>query len=62
MSDLYIVTVEDEKDGMFWDDPDGFDTLQEARLHALKKKPPTGYVTALYSCTLIETLFPEDSK
>ena len=56
MADLYIVTVEDEQDGTFWDDPDGYDSLREARLHALKKRPPNGYVTAIYSCQLVETV------
>lgn len=58
MADLYIVTVEDEQDGMFWDDPDGYYSLTDAQVAARKKRPPEGYVAAIYSCTLIETLTP----
>ena len=62
MADLYIVTVEDEQDGTFWDDPDGYDTLQDAKLAAIKKKPPMGYVAAVYECRLVETHQPNDPQ
>jgi hypothetical protein len=54
MADLYIVTVEHDQDGMFWDDPEGCDSLQEARLIALRKRPPPGHIAAIYSCNFIE--------
>lgn len=55
MADLYIVTVEDDQDGTFWDDPDGYDTLVEAKAAAIRKKPPRGYLAVVYACQVVET-------
>lgn len=56
MSDLYIVTVENADDGAFFEDPQAFDTEQEARAYAKKQPMPVGHVVAVYSCDLIVTM------
>ena len=55
---LYIVTVENDEDGVFHEDPAGFDTLHEAREYARKQPIPNGHVVAIYSCDLIESFEP----
>ena len=60
MPDLYMVTVEHDQDGMFWDDPVCWDSLIEARLFAQRKRPPPGHITAIYSCSFVEATGPDD--
>ena len=51
---MYLVTVEDEE-GMWFDDPDGFDTLGDALKHfnALNVKGASHFV--VYECRQIDT-------
>ena len=56
---MYIVTVEDEE-GMWFDDPQGFDTLPEARKHFnnLQVKGAASFV--IYECHQIDFREPGD--
>jgi hypothetical protein len=47
---MFIVTVEHEKDGMWFDEPAGFDTKQEAQRYADELSPPEGHVVVIYAC------------
>ena len=55
MSDLYIVTVEDAQDGTFFEDPEGFDSVWQAKEYAAKQAIPNGHVVAVYRCDMIES-------
>jgi len=58
MSDLYLVTIENAEDGVWFDDPEGFDTEQEAKNYATKKAAKRGYkenVICLYRCSFVES-------
>jgi hypothetical protein len=50
---MYLVTTEAIDDGMWFDDPEGFDTEREAREFAAKRKPPEGHCFGIYACELI---------
>lgn len=57
---MYLVTLED-KDGMWFDDPDGFSTQQEAKVWvASRRPPPAGHTYVLWQCTEIATLREAD--
>jgi hypothetical protein len=53
---MYLVTVEGTDDGMWFGDPEGFDSESEARKFAAEQKPPAGNIVALYRCHLVEIL------
>lgn len=56
MADLYIVTTECVDDGIWFDDPEGFDTEADARAEAAKRrKPPQGHCYGIYACRLLDT-------
>lgn len=56
MADLYLVTVEDADNGIFYEDPEGFDTEREAREYAAKQSMPVGHIVGIYRCELIDCL------
>lgn len=56
MTDLYLVTTEHTDDGMWFDDPEGFDSEREAREFANKRPPPGGCFFGIYRCELIEAI------
>lgn len=50
---MYLVTSEDE-DGMWWDEPVGFNVEDDARRYIAEcEPPPDGYSYVLYRCTEI---------
>lgn len=56
---MYLVTFE-ESDGTWFEDPDGFDTKEEARKYASMQRPslsPTQCI-AIYECRLITDMAP----
>jgi hypothetical protein len=52
---LYIVTVENAEDGIFYEEPQGFDTANEARTYASKRPIPHGHIVGVYRCDMIES-------
>lgn len=48
---MFLVTVEHETDGAWWDDPNGFDTLEEAKRFAAQCHPPEHHETVIWECT-----------
>lgn len=56
MADMYIVTTEHVDDGMWFDDPSGFDTEGEARKFAALRQPPDGHCFGIYECRLVTTV------
>ena len=54
---MYLVTIEHD-DGTWWDDPNGFDTLSEAKEYAASrgKVASAGICIAIYSCSLLTTI------
>lgn len=50
----YLVTVEDDEYGMWFEDPNGFHSLHEARLYAADRRPPQGHSVVIYSCRPID--------
>lgn len=46
----YIVTVEDDEYGVWFEEPNGFHSLHEARLYASDKAAPAGHSVVIYSC------------
>lgn len=53
---MYLVTVEDNDDGTWWDEPNGFDSRYAADEYIKKLKPPSGYSIVLYSCHEMRTI------
>ena len=53
---MYLITWENNADGTWLDDPDGFDSEQQAREHAAKYPARTGAYVAIYRCDLIDTI------
>lgn len=47
---MFLVTIEDKEDGTWWDDPHGFDTMQDAKRYADECQPPEGYEAAIWVC------------
>lgn len=51
---MYLVTTEGVSDGMWLEEPAGFDTEREARDHVTKLGlPPAHHVHAIYECRLL---------
>ena len=53
---MYLVTWEDNFDGTWLDDPEGFDTEKQAREHAAKWPARAGASVGIYRCDLVETI------
>lgn len=52
---MYLVTWEDDQ-GMWLDDPEGFDTEREARACAAKYPARKAACVAIYDCHLLTTI------
>ena len=49
---MFLVTMESDDDGMWLDDPNGFDNEAEAReWHAKQPPAPKGHSRVIYRCT-----------
>lgn len=58
---MYLVTLESQNDGSWYDDPDGFDSEQEARDWVESRRPPPeGHAYVLYQCREITVLRETD--
>ena len=47
---MYLVTVEDKEDGVWWDEPAGFDALEDAKRYADEILPPEGHEAVIWRC------------
>jgi hypothetical protein len=53
---MYLITTEDD-DGMWLDDPIGYNSVAEAKEAERKMPPPLkGYGRVLYHCSMIELI------
>lgn len=53
---VYLITVEDDENGMWWEDPAAFDTKEQARAYATTREPPKGYSAVMYRCDEVEVI------
>lgn len=57
---MYLVVIEDIEDGMWFDEPAGFDSEPEAQEWATKQAVPKGHRVAMYRC--YEVALKPDTK
>ena len=57
----YLVTSEDD-DGVWWDEPNMFNTRQEAIAYASGRKLPSGYQHCIYRCDFLEALGASEAQ
>ena len=52
---MYIVVAEDIEDGIWWDEPVGYDNVEDCKDHIKKAKElPKGYEYSIYRCYRVE--------
>ena len=60
---MFLVTTESEDDGMWFDEPAGFDTEEAARKSVKDAKDaPPGYCRVLYECHQVDILESGDPR